>query len=131
MKHAYRFSFLVTVILVLSCSKQILLTNGETIYKTGRNLQGAKLLDKSASRVKIANSCKACHGKNGGRIIGVFIKFSYLSNSNNYTVPYNDTLFFRFLDRDLRSDGTKANIGVTWKMSEQDKKDLLNYLKTL
>lgn len=61
----------------------------------------------------------------------VSVKFSYLSNPDNFTVPYNDTLFFRFLDKDLKSDGTKANIGVIWKMSGQDKKDLLEYLKTL
>jgi hypothetical protein len=38
---------------------------------------------------------------------------------------------YRFLDHDLKSDGTKADIGVIWKMNDQDKKDLLDYLKTL
>jgi hypothetical protein len=105
-------------------------TNGENIYQTGRNLQGEELLDKKASRIKIVNSCKGCHGKNGDRVNNISIKFSYLSNSNNYAVPYNDTLFFRFLDNDLKSDGKKANIGVLWKMTNQDKKDLLDYLKS-
>ncbi|MES2747371.1 MAG: hypothetical protein V4648_03270 [Bacteroidota bacterium] len=61
----------------------------------------------------------------------VSIKFSQLSNPNNYNVPYNDSLFYRFLDHDIKSDGTKVNSGVSWKMNQQDKKDLLDYLKTL
>ena len=115
----------------VSCTNKVYPTGGETIYKTGRNLQGEKLLDKSASRIKIVNNCKTCHGKNGDAMKGLSIKFTYLSNPNRFSVPYTDALFFRFLDHDLKSDGTKANIGVIWKMSDQDKKDLLDYLKTL
>ncbi|MEO6132677.1 MAG: hypothetical protein ABIQ02_12575 [Saprospiraceae bacterium] len=59
------------------------------------------------------------------------MKYSYLSDPANFSIPYNDTLFYRFLDKDLKSDGTKANIGVIWKMSDKDKKDLLEYIKTL
>lgn len=114
-----------------SCSRKNYLSNGESIYKTGRNLQGKKLLDKSASRIKIINSCQGCHGKSGTRMREVSIQFSYLSNPANFSIPYNDSLFFRFLDHDLKSDGTKANIGVIWKMSEKDKRDLLEYLKSL
>jgi cytochrome c553 len=106
-------------------------TNGETIYKTGRNLRGEKLLDKNTSRIKIVNSCIACHGKNGDKMNSVSIKFSYLSNPDNFSTPYTDSLFFRFLDYDLKSNNTKANIGVIWKMTDQDKNDLLEYLKTL
>lgn len=123
------FGFL--VLLFSSCSKQIFQTNGEAIYQTGKNLQGEKLLDKNASRIKIATNCKACHGKNGDRMYGVSIRFSYLSNPNNYPIPYTDSLFFRFLDHDLKSNGQRANIGVIWKMSDADKRDLLAYLKTL
>lgn len=125
----YLFSFM--TLLFFSCSKQIFLSNGEAIYQTGKNLQGEQILDKNASRIKIATNCKVCHGKNGDRMNGVSIRFSYLSNPNNYPIPYTDSLFFRFLDHDLKSNGQKANIGVIWKMNDQDKKDLLGYLKTL
>lgn len=125
----YLFSFL--IILLFSCSKQIFRTNGEAIYQTGKNLQGEKLLDKNASRIKMTVSCKTCHGKHGDRMNGVSIRFSSLSNPVNYSVPYSDSLFFRFLDHDLKSNGRKANIGVIWKMSDPDKRDLLDYLKTL
>lgn len=118
-------------ILLISCSKHIFQTNGEVIYKTGRNSNGEKLLDRANSRIKIVNNCKTCHGKNGDKMNSVSIKFSYLSNPNNFSVPYTDSLFFRFLDHDLKSDGTKANIGVIWKMNDKDKKDLIDYLKTL
>jgi hypothetical protein len=131
MKNLKTFFWGVPAILILSCSKPTHSTNGETIYKTGKNLNGEKLLDKSASRIRIANSCKTCHGKNGDAMNTVSIKFSYLSDSSNFSTPYTKLLFFRFLDQDLKSDGTKANIGVIWKMNEQDKKDLFNYLKTL
>ena len=116
---------------IISCNKTLYVANGETIYKTGKNVKGEKMLDKSASRIKIVNSCITCHGKNGDRMDGLSIQFSFLSNPNNFAIPYNDSLVYRFLDHDLKSDGTKANIGVIWKMNDQDKKDLLEYLKTL
>ena len=119
------------VLVIVSCNKKIYKTNGETIYKTGRNLQGEKMLDKTASRIKIIKSCQGCHGKNGDRMDYISIRFSYLSDPAKFSVPYNDSLFYRFLDKDLNSGGTKADIGVIWKMPDQDKKDLLAYLKTL
>lgn len=131
MKKLKIFFSVVSTILILSCSKQIYSTNGEAIYTTGINLNGEKLLDKKASRIKIAHSCKTCHGKNGDAIGKVSIKFSYLSSPDNFSIPYTESLFFRFIDHDLKSNGTKANIGVIWRMNDQDKKDLLEYLKTL
>ena len=131
MKILKLFFSVVSTILILSCSKQIYSTNGEAIYTTGKNLNGEKLLDKKASRIKIAHSCKTCHGKNGNAMNKVSIKFSNLSSPNNFSIPYTENLFFRFLDQDLKSNGSKANIGVIWKMNDQDKKDLFNYLKTL
>lgn len=129
-KIIFYLSLLICSILIC-CSKKIYATNGETIYKTGRNKSGEKLLDKSNSRIKFVNSCITCHGNKGNRMNSVSIKFSDLSNPKNYKIPYNDSLFYRFLDHDLKSDGSKANIGVIWKMNVQDKIDLLEYLKTL
>ena len=117
--------------LLSSCAKKTYATNGETIYKTGRNLNGDRLLNKSASTIPFINSCVTCHGSKGNRMDRVSIQFSYLSDPKHLAVPYTDSLFFRFLDHDLKSDGKKANIGVIWKMSDRDKGDLLGYLKTL
>lgn len=129
----YRTLFFLPVMCtaMYSCTVKTYQTNGEAIYKTGRNLQGLAVLDRKASRIPLVNSCQTCHGKNGGRITRASVRFSDLSDAHRFSVPYNDSLFFRFLDQDLRSDGKKANIGVIWKMSDKDKRDLLAYLKTL
>lgn len=118
-------------LILCSSGKTKYQTNGETIYRTGKNIKGEKLLDKSASRIKFVSSCKTCHGKQGDAMKHVSVKFSDLSDPRKLPVPYTDSLFFRFLDHDLKSDGTKADIGVIWKMNDQDKRDLLDYLKTL
>lgn len=118
-------------IAMISCSKKPYQTNGENLYKTGRNLQGEKIINRRASKIPFVSSCVTCHGKNGNAMKSVSIQFSYLSNPDNFSVPYTDSLFYRFLDQDLKSNNAKANIGVIWKMSDKDKKDLLAYLKSL
>jgi hypothetical protein len=35
------------------------------------------------------------------------------------------------LNFEQKSDGSHANTGVVWRMSEQDQTDLIAYLKTL
>ena len=114
-----------------SCNAPVYLTNGEMIYYTGENNRGETVLNRPASRIKIVSSCRNCHGKYGDAMKNARIGFSQLSNSSLYNPPYNDSLFFRFLDHDVKSDGTKANIGVIWNLSDSDKKDLLDFLKTL
>ncbi len=131
MNQYFAFRFFVISIILISCRKHIYETNGETIYKTGKNLKGEKLLDKKASRIKIISNCKICHGNNGRAMKKVSLQFSYLSDAKNFPIPYTDSLFYRFIDHDLKSDGTVANIGVIWKMDMQDKKDLFEYLKKL
>ncbi|HTL07799.1 MAG TPA: hypothetical protein VL307_06065 [Chitinophagaceae bacterium] len=131
MKNSILLLTLALGLLQASCNKKTYANNGEQIYKTGRNLQGEPLLDRSASRITIIHSCKGCHGSKGTRMGSVSIRFKDLVVANANRAPYNDSLFFRFLDEDLTSSGAKANIGVIWKMSDKDKRDLLQYLKTL
>ncbi|MEO7977995.1 hypothetical protein [Flavobacterium sp.] len=123
---------LISVLLLsISCSKKSYETNGETIYKTGKNLLGENLLDRNASKIKFIKSCVFCHGKQGNAMNKVKLQWRFLSNSTSLSVPYTDELFYRFLDHDLKSDGTKADIGLIWKMNNRDKKDLLDYIKKL
>ena len=89
------------------------------------------MLDKKRSAIGIFKSCQSCHGPKGDRMGKTNIAFSSLSNPVLYPSPYTDDLVIRFLDEDLKSDGHKANIGVRWKMTEEDKKDLIAFLKTL
>jgi hypothetical protein len=131
MKNKITVAMTILCVMLFSCNQKLYDSNGESIYKTGKNVKGKKLLDKSKSSIQFIKSCMACHGRKGDRMKNMSIKFTYLSNPGSFSVPYTDSLFFRFLDHDLKSDGTKANIGVIWKMSDPDKKDLLNYLKSL
>lgn len=131
MKKSKVYAFVLGIMILCSCNNKTYPSNGETIYRTGKNLQGERILDRRNSRIKIVNSCKSCHGKNGDAMKNTSIKFSSLRNPDNFETPYTDSLFFRFLDHDLKSNGVKANIGVIWKMNDNDKLDLLKYLKTL
>jgi len=124
-------TFFLLVISVTGCQKNVYSTNGESIYRSGRNLQGVIMLDKSRSSITLFKSCQSCHGPSGDRMKQTLITYTGLSNPALYPVPYNDSAIICFLDHDLKSDGRKANIGVRWKMSEQDKKDLIEYLKKL
>jgi hypothetical protein len=129
------FILFITAIISLSilagCSHQSYVNNGESIYRTGKNLEGRPLLDKSNSQIRIIKSCQGCHGKNGDRMRNCNIKWSYLSDPGKITVAYNDSLFTRFLDKDIKSDGAGAQTGVHWNMTTQEKKDLLEFLKSL
>jgi len=116
---------------IISCSKKLYSSNGESIYHTGKNIGGEKLLDKRHSQITLFKSCAGCHGKTGGRMKACNISWRYLSDPQKITTPYTEALFYRFLDKDLKSDGSPARTGVHWAMSETDKKDLLNYLQSL
>lgn len=59
------------------------------------------------------------------------IKYKDLSDPSLRETPYTDSLVIRFLDHELKSDGTKAKTGVAWRMGNKDKQDLLSFLKTL
>jgi hypothetical protein len=122
---------LIATFIVISCSRQTYAGSGETIYRTGKNATGQSLLDKQHSSIRIFKSCQGCHGKTGDRLRSCTIKWSHLSDPAKMEVPYTDSLFNRFIDHDLKSDGSEAKTGVHWKMSEQEKRDLIVFLKTL
>ncbi|PBQ33274.1 hypothetical protein CNR22_16330 [Sphingobacteriaceae bacterium] len=123
--------FILSLVLLFSCSKEIYLSDGATIYRTGKNKHGKKLLDKEHSQITFVKSCQGCHGKQGERNKNCSVKWSSLSDPKKHTVPYTDSLFYRFLDKDLKSDGSLAETGVHWTLSGEDKKELLDYLKKL
>ncbi|HEX8515790.1 MAG TPA: hypothetical protein VF868_06280 [Bacteroidia bacterium] len=122
---------LITVTL-LSCGKEER-SNGELIYRTGRNLEGETMLDRKGSQLKLAESCQDCHGRTGGNFLNrkESIRYKDLSDPSLRDIPYNDSLIFRFLDHELKSDGSRAITRVKWKMNNRDKKDLVNFLKSL
>jgi hypothetical protein len=116
----------------VGCKKENV-TNGETIFRTGKNLDGKVMMDVNASERKFQAGCQDCHGRNGGNRINrkESIKYSDLTDASLRDQPYNDSLIIRFIDQRIKSDGTPGNTGVIWKMGAQDKRDLLEFLKTL
>ena len=118
-------------LIISSCSRVMFSSNGESIYKSGKNLSGTSLFDKKQSSLRIFKSCKGCHGSSGRNVRSCDISWAYLSDSTMKDVPYTKQLFFRFLDEDLKSDGSKAKTGVHWTMTDEEKSDLMEYLKTL
>jgi cytochrome c553 len=135
MKYVLLFSTIILFIIGFSqCTPELYLTNGETIFRTGKNLAGEKLQNIAASKMKMLHGCDNCHGNNGkgksNHKTGS-ISFNDLSNSALHHIPYTDKLLIRFLDHELKSDSTIANTGVIWKMSDADKRDLIAFLKTL
>ncbi len=112
-------------------------TNGETIFRTGKDLQGAVVQDIAKSMMKMPHSCEMCHGADGrggmmmmGRMVPS-IRFADLADPAKHRVPYTDALVRRFLDQELKSDGTAAQTGVAWKMSVEDENDLIAFLRSL
>lgn len=119
-------------------TRAVFATNGETIFRTGRNQEGIVMQDLSRSEMPMAHACVSCHGPNGeGMSMSMMgrsapsIRFRDLSDPAQHRVPYTEALVKRFLDQEIKSDGTAARTGVAWKMSEQDKDDLIAFLKTL
>ena len=108
-------------------------TNGEAIFRTGRNKDEVVVQDlgKSAMNMMV-HSCEMCHGADGaGMTHTPSIRFRDLADPNERAIPYTDDLLKRFLDEELKSDGTRARTGVAWSMSDRDKTDLIAFLKTL
>lgn len=81
MKKLIIIAFIIFCSALSACNERLHPTNGETIYRTGRNLTGEKLLDKNASTIKFRISCITCHGKNGDRMN------PFLSNLAIYQAP--------------------------------------------
>jgi hypothetical protein len=126
--------FLVTLLLLIlsACNKdKVYPTNGETIYRTGKNKNGDALLDKQASQHKSIRGCQDCHGDKGTDIPECIIQYSSLTDPSKHSVPYTDSLIIRFLDQEMKSDGSPAKTGVVWRMNNSDKTDLIAFLKTL
>jgi|ERR1043165_978803 cytochrome c553 len=119
----------ISVILISSCKKEQ--SNGETIFRTGKNSRGEKVAWNE--NTNIATGCEDCHGRNGGNFLNKdeSIRYKDLSNPKLHKVPYTDALLDRFLEQKLKSDGKKADTPIKTKMDQADKNDLIHFLKML
>ena len=140
-KSIFVIGTIITGVFVSSCKKETnkFTTNGETIFKTGKNIQGEVLQDLSKSEMNGSiHGCADCHGDDGkGKYRGGgskqtgSITYNDLTNPSKYSPVYSDSLIKRFIDSETKSDGTHANTGVVFVMQENDKVDLINFLKQL
>lgn len=129
------FQQVVVVVISLflnGCQKEENMSNGEYIFRTGKNKEGKVLMDLSRSQ-RPPSACQDCHGRSGGNILNrdESIKYKDLTNPKLHKIPYTDALLERFLDEELKSDGSVANTGVVWSLSASEKADLIAFLKTL
>lgn len=86
-------TLIITLVFIYSCKKESRYTNGETIFRTGKNKAGKIMMDINASRIKISASCQDCHGRNGGNILNKreSIKYKDLTDPSLRDYPYTDS----------------------------------------
>src|SRR2546428_8785662 len=91
--------------------------NGRTIFMPGRDGAGTVVQDMSKSQMQMLMGCADCHGSSGlggGTMMGVpvpSIRYRDLSDPAKHQPPYDEALVRRWLDEELKSDGTPGNTG--------------------
>lgn len=75
-------------------------TNGETIFRTGRNLSGQLMQDLEKSQMSMmVHSCVSCHGSEGKGLMNTpSITYKVLTDPTRHDIPYTDYLILQFLD---------------------------------
>ena len=121
-------------------------SNGQTIYFTGRNQQGQRIPFDGAPMWLYTHggSCSSCHGADGrggapvmmGTEIPGDIRYSHLTEEEHEEgeehPPYTDELIRRAITLGLNPAGEPLDLTMPrWRMSDQDLDDLIEYLKTL
>ena len=122
------------------------LSNGQTIYFTGRNQQGQRIpFDGAPMWLSMhGGSCASCHGADGrggapvmmGTEIPGDIRYSHLTEEEHEEgeehPPYTDELIKRAITLGLNPAGEPLDPTMArWRMSDQDLNDLIEYMKTL
>jgi hypothetical protein len=129
---SFKTGLLITAmaISIVSCKKQEQMSNGEIIFRTGKNKNGEVLYENTQAG---QHSCQDCHGRTGGNFFNrkESIKFKDLSDLKIHKVPYTEALIMRFLDQKIKSDGSPSSSPINWQMNQQDKEDLVAFLRTL
>jgi mono/diheme cytochrome c family protein len=121
-------------------------SNGQTIYFTGRNQQGQRIpFDGAPMWLSMhGGSCASCHGADGrggapvmmGTEIPGDIRYSHLTEEEHEEgeehPPYTDELIKRAITLGLNPAGEPLDPTMPrWRMSDQDLNDLIEYMKTL
>jgi cytochrome c oxidase subunit 2 len=128
---------------------QVYVSNGETIYFTGRNDRGERIPFEGAPGwlYMHGGSCATCHGPDGrggapvmmGTEIPGDIRYSHLTEEEHEEheggeehPPYTDELIKRAIALGLDPAGEPLDSTMPrWRMSDGDLDDLIEFLKTL
>jgi cytochrome c oxidase subunit 2 len=125
---------------------QVYVSNGETIYFTGRNDRGERIPFDGAPMWLSTHggSCATCHGADGrggapvmmGTEIPGDIRYSHLTEEEHEEgeehPPYTDELIKRAITLGLNPAGEPLDPTMPrWRMSDRDLNDLIEFLKTL
>jgi cytochrome c oxidase subunit 2 len=125
---------------------QVYVSNGETIYFTGRNDRGERIPFDGAPMWLSTHggSCATCHGADGrggapvmmGTEIPGDIRYSHLTEEEHEEgeehPPYTDELIKRAITLGLNPAGDPLDPTMPrWRMSDRDLNDLIEFLKML
>jgi cytochrome c oxidase subunit 2 len=125
---------------------QVYVSNGETIYFTGRNDRGERIPFDGAPMWLSTHggSCATCHGADGrggapvmmGTEIPGDIRYTHLTEEEHEEgeehPPYTDELIKRAIALGLNPAGEPLDPTMPrWRMSDRDLNDLIEFLKTL
>ncbi|HUV74627.1 MAG TPA: cytochrome c [Anaerolineae bacterium] len=121
-------------------------SNGQTIYFTGRNQRGQRIPFEDAPMWLSTHggSCASCHGADGqggapvmmGTEIPGDIRYHHLTEEEHEEgeehPPYTDELIKRAITLGLDPAGEPLDLTMPrWRMSDQDLDDLIEFLKML
>jgi cytochrome c oxidase subunit 2 len=125
---------------------QVYVSNGETIYFTGRNDRGERIPFDGAPMWLSTHggSCATCHGADGrggapvmmGTEIPGDIRYTHLTEEEHQEgeehPPYTDELIKRAITLGLSPAGEPLDPTMPrWRMSDRDLNDLIEFLKML
>ena len=109
------------------------LANGKSIYLTGRDISGARIV---AQHPPLRASCAACHGTNGAG--GVHLPGGAVSADLRYKAivtgqkkPYTQALLERAISTGIDNNAEALNpVMPRWKLSPRNLHDVAYYVRT-
>lgn len=107
------------------------LTNGRSIFMTGRDLAGARI---TARPRPLRASCVQCHRADGsggvhfpGGVVSADLRHDALTKGQKH--PYTIALLERAISRGIDNDGSRLNpVMPRWRMSQADLRAVATYV---
>ena len=109
------------------------LTNGQSIFQTGRDLAGVQIL---AQPPPMSNKCSACHRSDGrggvhlpGGAVSADLRYGALVTERRH--PYDMALLERAISTGVDNDGHQLDPAMPrWKLSQRDLQSVAQYVLT-